>query len=158
MRVRGTWPENPALAIVGTRTPRPPSLAMARRLATAAVGAGYGVVAGLAAGIDTAAHEACLDAGGRTWAFVGSGVDVPENPDLADRIVATGGGILSEQPDGTAGTAETRRLRDRFQVDFSSAIVIVETHAGDGTLHTARYALERGKPVFVVARSVATSP
>src|SRR5579883_2822005 len=92
-------PARPTIAIVGTRNPTAYGIRMARSLAHDAAKAGWVVVSGLAYGIDKAAHEACLDAGGTTWAVLAHGLDrvyPAQHHALARRIVAAGGCLVSE--------------------------------------------------------------
>ena len=100
------------VALVGTRSPTPAGLARARSLARELADAGVTVVSGLARGIDTAAHEACLDAGGRTVAVLGCGaaqIYPPENAGLADRIAAHGAVLSQLPPDAPVSPAALRR-------------------------------------------------
>ena len=106
LRARGRWPppEGPRVAIVGSRRPTPYGEAVAERLATDLAAAGAVVLSGLALGVDAAAHEGALGAGGCTVAVMGTGVDVvypAANAGLAARIVEGGGALVSAFPDGT---------------------------------------------------------
>ncbi|MCB0994995.1 MAG: DNA-processing protein DprA [Acidimicrobiales bacterium] len=148
--VRGTTPVTGALAIVGTRAPSERGRRAAALLTVEAVDRGWGTVAGLAAGVDEIVHESTLAANGRSWAFIGDGVDAPELPALAARLTATGGGILSEQPPGTTATTNSRRLRDRLQAASAAAVIVVEASDGCGTLHTVAAARRLGRPVILV--------
>jgi DNA recombination-mediator protein A len=106
LRTRGVWPPpaGPRVAIVGARRPTPYGEAVAERLATDLARAGVVVVSGLALGVDSAAHEGALLAEGRTVAVLGTGIDIlypASNAGLAGRIVAGGGALVSQFPDGT---------------------------------------------------------
>jgi DNA protecting protein DprA len=150
--LRGQPPEGALAAVVGTRRPDRVGRALAADLAGALARRGYGVVSGLAPGIDTTAHRAALAAGGRTWAFIGAGVDratSPEDPALVDRLVLSGG-VLSEVDPGTAVTAGALIARDRLQSGSSVATVVVQTDLASGTMHTARFALAQGRPLVVM--------
>ena len=152
--VRGTTPAGNAAAVVGTRHPTKAGVDRVRKVVSVLVSAGYGIVSGLAAGIDTAAHEAALTEGGRTWAYLGSGVDSPtprENIDLAERIVAAGGGLLAEVDPGTKPSSRTLVARDRLQSGTSNLTVIGQSGIPSGTLHTARFTIEQGRFLVVVA-------
>ncbi len=127
---------------------------MAEAAARSAVHAGLAVVSGLAAGIDTVAHESALAAGGRTWAVIGSGVDVPTptgNGALAEEIIASGGGLIAEVPPGTPVSRRSLVARDRIQSGLSLAVVICQCEISSGAMHTARFAAVQGR-LLVVAR------
>ena len=152
--IRGTAPVGNSAAVVGTRHPTKTGVDRVTKVVSVLVSAGYGIVSGLAAGIDTAAHEAALAEGGRTWAYLGSGVDYPtprENVDLAERIVATGGGLLAEVDPETKPSPRTLVARDRLQSGTSSLTVIGQSGIPSGTLHTARFTIEQERSLVVVA-------
>ena len=152
--IRGQDPPLRAVAVVGTRAPDAAGRELAARIATALVADGYAVISGLAPGVDCAAHRAALDAGGRTWAVVGCGVDQaasPEDPRLVEEILDSGGGILAEVEPGTPTSGRALVARDRIQSGLSRATVVVQTDMASGTMHTARFALEQGRPLAVVA-------
>lgn len=153
--VRGRCPGEgeAAVAIVGSRNPTPYGRRMARRLAREAAEAGLVTVSGLARGIDTEAHLAALDAGGRTWAVLGSGFDrvyPRENHGLAGRIVASGGALLTEVPLAGPPLPSNFPRRNRILSGLSWATVMVEGTLRSGALITARRALEQGREVFAV--------
>jgi DNA processing protein len=111
----------------------------------------------LARGIDAAAHEGALGAGGTTVAVVGAGVDVvypPEHDGLAERIERAGA-IVSEFPPGTAPQRHHFPLRNRLLSGLSRTTVVVEAPAASGALITARYALDQGRDVLAVPGPVA---
>jgi DNA processing protein len=127
---------------------------MAAAAARSAVAAGFAVISGLAAGIDTVAHESALAAGGLTWAVLGSGVDVPTpsaNVKLASRIVESGGGLIAEVPPETPVSTRQLVARDRIQSGLSLAVVICQCEIASGAMHTARYSVVQGR-LLVVAR------
>jgi len=151
--VRGSLPPPAAVAIVGTRRPTRFGREVAEVASTSAVAAGLGVVAGLAAGIDTIAHKSALAAGGRTWAVLGSGLDIPSpsaNGLLAEEIVACGGGLVAEVPPGTPVSRRNLVARDRIQSGLSLAVVICQCETSSGTMHTARFAVLQGRLLVVV--------
>ncbi|MEK9144369.1 MAG: DNA-processing protein DprA [Elusimicrobiota bacterium] len=141
------------LAIVGTRRPTPYGRRTARRLARECAQAGITVVSGLARGIDTEAHRGVLEAGGITWAVLGSGLDrvYPEdNITLAGEIAASGGAVLSEYPADQAPHAGQFPRRNRIISGLSLGVVVVEGDLRSGALITARAALAQGREVFAV--------
>ncbi|MGA2804343.1 MAG: DNA-processing protein DprA [Acidimicrobiales bacterium] len=151
--VRGVLPPVAAVAIVGTRHPTRFGRGVAEAAATSAVAAGLGVVSGLAAGVDTVAHESALAAGGATWAVLGSGVDVPtpvSNSALAEEIVSCGGGLISEVPPGTPVSRSQLVARDRVQSGLSLAVVVCQCESSSGAMHTARFAVVQGRLLVVV--------
>lgn len=141
-----------AVAIVGTRLPTAYGREVARSLASDLARNGVTVVSGLARGIDLQAHEAALEAGGRTLAVLGCGVDViypPEARALAGEIVARGA-LLSDYPLGTQPEARNFPPRNRIISGMSLGTVVVEAGLDSGALITAAFALEQGRDVFAV--------
>lgn len=142
-----------SVAIVGTRHPTALGRTLAGRIATRLVEAGATVVSGLAIGIDAAAHAATLDAGGRTVAVVGGGLDAPgpaTNARLARAVVERGGAIVSEHAPGVAPTRGTFPRRNRLISALAGGTLVVEAPARSGALITAHHALEQGRPLVVV--------
>jgi len=141
-----------ALAIVGSRQPTVYGRRMARLFACEAASR-LVICSGLARGIDTEAHRAALDAGGTTWAVLGSGLGrlyPAENSALAREIVDSGGCLLSEFPIDAAPKSENFPRRNRVVSGLSWATVVVEGRAQSGALITARLAAEQGREVFAV--------
>ena len=150
--------DTPAVAIVGSRRATPAGLTVARRLARGAAEAGLVVVSGLARGIDGAAHEGALDAGGQTVGVLGCGADVvypPDHRSLADRV-ARSGAIVSEFPPGTLPLPHHFPLRNRIISGLVRAVVVIEASQRSGSLITARAALEQGRDVLAVPGNVAS--
>ncbi|MBU4360357.1 DNA-processing protein DprA [Patescibacteria group bacterium] len=120
---------------------------------------GMVIVSGLALGIDSLAHEACLDAGGRTIAVLGSGLDKQSiypsyNRYLADKILAQNGLVLSEYPIGMQPLRHNFPQRNRIVSGLSLGILVIEAPESSGALLTARYALEQNREVFAVPGTI----
>lgn len=142
----------PLVAIVGSRAADAIALAEARSLARICASAGVGVVSGGAAGIDAAAHEGALEAGGITAALLGCGVDVvypPGHDDLFARIVERGA-IASELVPGTEPRPSFFPTRNRLVAALARATIVVRGGAKSGALYTARWARRLGRPLFVM--------
>lgn len=140
----------PRVAIVGSRAPTPYGVAQARRFATALAGAGCVVVSGMARGIDAAAHAGALDAGGATIAVLGSGVDRPwPAGELAERLIVDGL-LLSEFGPGRGPRKFHFPLRNRLISALSAAVVVIEAAHASGSLITAHWAADQGRPVFAL--------
>src|SRR5215813_309965 len=145
-----------AVALVGSRRGTPYGLRMAERLGTDLGGRGITVVSGLARGVDTAAHRGALDAGARTVAVLGSGVDVvypPENRRLA-ADVCQAGALISQFPMGTPPLPHHFPARNRLIAGMTLGTVVVEAAERSGALITARLAGELGREVYAVPGSV----
>jgi DNA processing protein len=145
----------PQLAIVGSRHPTAAGRALAVKLAGELAAAGFVITSGLARGIDAAAHEAALAAGGTTIAVCGTGLDLcypAQHRALFDRI-ARDGLVISEFPPGTPPRAPHFPQRNRIISGLARGVVVVEAAAGSGSLITARHALAQGREVFAVPGS-----
>jgi DNA processing protein len=159
LRTRGRWPlpDGPKVAIVGARRPTPYGEAVAERLATDLARAGVVVVSGLALGIDSAAHEGALLGEGCTVAVLGTGVDVvypASNVGLVDRILAAGGTLVSQFPDGARPQRGNFPRRNWTMAALSDLVVVVEAAVGSGALITANAALAQDRTVLAVPGSV----
>jgi DNA processing protein len=131
-------------------------LAIASELGRELAALGLVVVSGLARGVDGAAHQGALEAGGLTVAVLGSGVDVvypPEHQRLAEQVSGSGA-LISEFPPGTPPRAHRFPLRNRVISGLSLAVVVIEAHQRSGSLITARAALEQGRDVLAVPGNV----
>lgn len=145
-----------AVALVGTRQASAYGREVARGLARELAHNGVTVVSGLALGIDATAHEAALEAGGRTIAVLGSGVDQiypAKNRKMALAMIQQGG-LISEYPLGTRPEANNFPPRNRIISGLSLAIVVVEAGQRSGALITAKFAAEQGRDVFAVPGSI----
>lgn len=144
-----------SVAIVGTRAPTEEARKRAEALSAKLSKMGHTVVAGMAKGIDTAAHRGALDEGGNTIGVLGCGLDriyPPENAVLY-RLMADQALLVSEFPFGIAPTPENLRKRNKLIVALSEVVVVAECPANSGTLIAARAALEQRRPLFVFSWS-----
>lgn len=141
-----------AIAVVGTRQASSRGLGLARKIATMLAERGVTVISGLAAGIDTAAHTAALEAGGRTLAVMGTGIDKvypAPNRLLADRITEHGA-LLSQFWPGSPPRGSNFPLRNVVTSGVAVGTVVVEASSTSGAKMQARLALEHGKGLFLV--------
>lgn len=142
--------QRPRIAIVGSRSPSPYGEAQARRFATHFAEAGATVVSGLARGVDSSAHTGALDAGGRSLAVLGNGVDRPwPSGPLTERMQREGA-LLSEYSPGTRPRRHHFPLRNRLIAGLSLGVLVVEAAQKSGSLITARWALDQGRTVFAL--------
>jgi DNA processing protein len=142
----------PMIAIVGTRSPSPYGRQWTRRLSAALVEQGFTIVSGLAEGIDTEAHRACLETGGRTIAVLGCAVDVVypwSNRSLYQQLLQTGL-ALSEHPAGTQPDRTFFPRRNRIIAGLCRAVLVMEAPEKSGGLITAYYANEYGRDVYAL--------
>ena len=140
------------IAVVGTRRPSEAGRALAGRIARELVAAGATVVSGLAIGIDGVAHAAVVGEGGRTVAVLGSGharLSPRAHQALAERIVASGGAIVSEFAPDVAPGRSTFPRRNRIVSGLADATVVIEAGLRSGALITAGWALEQGRDCYV---------
>jgi DNA processing protein len=148
-----------AVAVVGTRRVTAYGRQVAEEIAGTLARNGITVISGLARGVDSIAHQAALNAGGRTIAVLGSGVDriyPPENRRLAEQIIEHGS-IVSDYAPGTPPDASNFPPRNRLISGLSLAVVVVEAGHKSGALITASFAADQGREVFAVPGNI-TSP
>ncbi len=153
--VKGTLPSpsKKTVAIVGARMCSVYGSQTAKNFARELAENGVQIISGLAYGIDTCAHEGCLEAGGDTFAVLGCGIDLvypPSNTFLYEKILSSGGGIISEFEPGSPPMPYHFPIRNRIISVLSDAVLIVEAKEKSGSLITASYALEQGVQVYAV--------
>jgi DNA processing protein len=147
----------PRLAIIGSRRVTPYGRGVTQKLAEAAAAKGVVIVSGLALGVDGIAHQAALDAGGKTIAVLAGGLDKihpSSHHRMAEEIIRTGGAIITEYPLGTTPFKQYFVARNRIVSGISDAVLITEAADKSGTLHTANFALEQGRTVMAVPGNI----
>jgi DNA processing protein len=148
------------VAVVGSRKPTVYGQKVAHQLAGELASAGVVIVSGLAYGIDGLAHEAAIEAGGRTVAVMAGGLGSiypAQHRELAKSILAHNGALISEHPTGTAPLKQHFASRNRIISGLSLAVIVPEADATSGSLITANFALEQGRLVMAVPGQI-TSP
>ena len=159
LRIRGDLgrPDERRVAIVGSRQADPYGIEVAASMARDLALAGVCVVSGGAEGIDAAAHRGALEAGGRTIAVLGTGIDLvypAAHRTLFARILASGGALVSEYEDGTPAAHWTFPKRNRIVSGLCEAVVVVRAGERSGALITAAWARRQGVPVLAVPGDV----
>jgi DNA processing protein len=158
--VKGAWEEcleRPCIAVVGSRRcstyGQNAALMMSRELAQR----GLTIVSGLARGIDASAHRGALEAGGRTVAVMGTGLDrvyPRDHQKLADEILKRGGALVTQFPLGTPPVSENFPYRNRVISGLSLGVLVIEAAENSGSLITARLAMEQNREVFAVPGNI----
>ena len=156
--VRGKIPQlHKAMGVVGTRAITSYGQMITDRLTSDLTKNGFVIVSGLAFGVDSCAHESCLQSNGKTIAVLGSGVDLiypSSNINLANRIIKQGGAIVSEYPLSSPAIPHHFPERNRIISGLSRGVLVIEGGIKSGALITARLALEQGRDVFAVPNNI----
>ena len=151
---KGSIPgERPVVAVIGARKCSHYGSEIAWRIARELAGQGVGVISGLAYGVDKAAHDGALAGGGPTYAILGCGPDIcypKSHKDTYDRILSSGGGVISEYPPGTGPLSWFFPQRNRIIAGLSDGILVTEARKKSGTLITVSFGLEYGKNIYAV--------
>jgi DNA processing protein len=144
------------VGIVGTREPTEYGKKWTHRFSTVLARHGITIVSGMAAGIDAIAHKACLEAGGRTIAVLGTGIDriYPSENEALYREIKQKGLIVSEYAAGTLPDRRTFPARNRIIAGLCRAVIVTEAPKQSGALITVRYANEFGRDVYVLPASL----
>ncbi|APR75506.1 Rossmann fold nucleotide-binding protein Smf [Minicystis rosea] len=151
--VRGALPASTGVAVVGTREPSAEAVAFTRALAGELAREGIAVWSGGAFGIDAAAHEGALEAGGITVVVAGGGLDRPYPPkhrELFERVLARGGALVARVPDGTPPMPAHFLARNEVLAALTSATVVVQAGLASGARSTAAAARRLGRTLCVV--------
>ncbi len=150
----------PTLAVIGSRRVTAYGRQVTDHLTRELAGQGVVIISGLAIGVDGLAHQAALDAGGKTIAVLPGGLDriyPSTHYHLAQEILAKGGAVISEYPEGSEPYPVNFIARNRLVSALSDGVLITEAAAKSGTLHTANFALQQGKTVMAVPGSIHNS-
>ena len=159
---KGTLPNKriKTVAIVGSRKPTAYGRNIANKIANRLAEVGIVVISGLALGIDSVAHRGALERDGLTIAVLANGLDMvypAMHRSLAERIISSGGAIISEYPINTKPLPWQFLARNRIISGLADVIVVVEASKRSGTLSTASHGINQGKEVFAVPGNI-TSP
>ena len=157
--IKGEIPNGPCFAIVGTRQCSSYGKRIALEIASNLTEAGFIIVSGMARGIDTFAHKGCLEAGGKTIAVLGTGLDEKsiypkENLTLSHEILEKGGCLISEYAPETSVHKSNFPQRNRIISGLSLGILVIEAKIKSGTLITARWAELQKRKVFATPGSI----
>lgn len=150
--LKGKLPSSERLvACVGTRSPSRWGLEVTRRITRYLVQKDFGIVSGLALGVDALAHRTALEVGGYTIAVLANGLDsiYPlKHSQLAAQILESGGALLSEHPPGTSTTPQALVQRNRIQSGLSLTTVVMQSKASGGSMHTAKFTRVQQRRLF----------
>lgn len=147
----------PSMAVVGTRNPTAYGRKLAEKFSTELVKEGLCIVSGLAYGIDGVAHRIALDAGGKTVAVLGSGIDnlyPKKHSALANDIIKAGGAVITEFFPGAAPDAGNFPVRNRIVSGMSLGVLVVESGVQGGSMITAELGLDQNREIFAVPHSL----
>ncbi len=147
----------PTVAIVGSRKPTPYGKEVTTELSKDLARQGVTIVSGLAFGIDSIAHQACLSVGGKTIAVLPSALNdiyPKSHRSLADNILSTGGCLISEYPESTPILKSNFIARNRLISGLADIIIVTEATEKSGTIHTANFGLAQAKTVMAVPGSI----
>ena len=146
-------PEYPCAGIIGARMCSGYGKEMALKYSQTLAAGGVQIISGMAAGIDSYASSGAMEAGGKTFVVLGSGLDViypAQNIELYYQIILNGGGIISEYPMGTAPVGWQFPHRNRLISAFSDKLLVIEARQRSGTLTTVSHALAQGKDIYAL--------
>ena len=145
------------VAVIGTRDPTNHGKKIAERVTRWLCENGWQIVSGLAKGVDTLGHQICIDAGMKTAAVLAHGLDSvypKENQSLAEKIVISGGVLISEYPYGVTVRPAQLVQRDKIQAALSAGVVLVQSSLKGGSLHASRETIRYNRPLIVVGQSL----
>lgn len=148
------------IAVVGTRRASQYGRAMTREFVRELVKQNWCIVSGLATGIDSVAHQACLENNGKTIAVLGHGLDLcypPQNKYLKQQVINQGGLLVSEYGEGVKPTPDQFRARDGLMAKLSQAVLVVESPRKSGVKITVKAASELGINVYVLTGPLTSS-
>lgn len=159
--VKGKIPADPAIAVVGSRLATGHGIEAASRFAGELAARGFTIISGLALGIDTAAHQAALEIGGKTVAVLGGGLDEPsiypaQNKELSRQIIKRAGAVISEFPCLTQPFPYHFPQRNRIVSGLSLGVLVIEAREKSGALITANLALQQNREVFALPGRIAS--
>lgn len=139
------------VSVVGSRKASPQGVEVTQKICRELSQAGVTIVSGFAMGIDTAAHEGCLEGGSPTAAVLSAGIDVDypaDNAALKERIVKNGGVLLSEYPPGFRSNKFVFQVRNRIIAGLGKALLMMESRIQSGSTLTVHHALDQGREVY----------
>lgn len=145
-----------SVAVIGTREPTSHGIEITKRITRWLLQEQFNIVSGLAHGIDSITHKQTILSGGKAVAVLAHGLDIiyPKvNEELAEKIIKSGGTLISEYPVGMKLNPTTLVKRDAIQAALSSAVFLMQTGIKGGSLHASRATLQFGRPLVVVGQS-----